>query len=324
MRKSLVSNFFKSLAFSGGARSIPFPVHCTKPGTPFETLREMTDLRRTEYYRQLSHKGAILFRGFNIGSVTNFELFVSHFAKKSLFDYAGGASPRNKLGSGVYSSTEYPPNVYLPLHNELSYSEVFPRYIYFYCETAPTHGGETLVGDSRKILNSICPKIAGLFKHKGIKYERNLMSDESSAYSWQSAFGTSRKGEVETICANLNARFNWSSDDGLSLTQCRPATAVHPDTMEEVWFNQAHGFHSSALGDVTGKRDGGNTLRLNAYFADGSEIAVGMLDHVRKVLHREAYPHKWRRNDVLIMDNVLAAHGRAPFSGERSIAVAMT
>jgi hypothetical protein len=34
---------------------------------------------------------------------------------------------------------------------------------------------------------------------------------------------------------------------GVFLTQTRPATAVHPETGDEVWCNQADGFHPSAL-----------------------------------------------------------------------------
>jgi hypothetical protein len=31
----------------------------------------------------------------------------------------------------------------------------------------------------------------------------------------------------------------------------------------------------------------------------------------------------WRRGDLLVLDNLLAAHGRKPFEGDREILVAM-
>ncbi len=37
----------------------------------------------------------------------------------------------------------------------------------------------------------------------------------------------------------------------------------------------------------------------------------------------ETVPHRWQRGDVLVLDNLLAAHGRMPFSGARKIALAM-
>jgi hypothetical protein len=109
----------------------------------------------------------------------------------------------------------------------------------------------------------------------------------------------------------------------------RPATAHHPHTGEEVWFNQADGFHPSALlPDVyaaalaeVGSED---RFRLNVTYGDGSPIALETLEHIRAVLRAHSVPHRWQRGDVVVLDNLLAAHGRLPFSGPRKIALAMT
>jgi alpha-ketoglutarate-dependent taurine dioxygenase len=49
-----------------------------------------------------------------------------------------------------------------------------------------------------------------------------------------------------------------------------------------------------------------------------------MLEQIREVLQKETIPHRWQTGDILILDNMLAAHGRMPFSGARRIALAMT
>jgi alpha-ketoglutarate-dependent taurine dioxygenase len=49
-----------------------------------------------------------------------------------------------------------------------------------------------------------------------------------------------------------------------------------------------------------------------------------MLEHIREVLRQETIPVKWQKGDILIVDNILAAHGRMPFSGARRIVLAMT
>jgi hypothetical protein len=41
------------------------------------------------------------------------------------------------------------------------------------------------------------------------------------------------------------------------------------------------------------------------------------------VLREEIRPHAWRKGDVLVLDNMLAAHGRRPFTGGRRIATAI-
>jgi alpha-ketoglutarate-dependent taurine dioxygenase len=65
-------------------------------------------------------------------------------------------------------------------------------------------------------------------------------------------------------------------------------------------------------------------FRLNAYFADGSPLCRLMLEHIRGVLEKETILVRWQTGDVLIVDNLLSAHGRMPFSGARKIALAMT
>jgi alpha-ketoglutarate-dependent taurine dioxygenase len=227
------------------------------------------------------------------------------------------------MSKGVYTSTEYPPNLALSLHNELSYSANYPRRLYFFCAVAPETGGETTVGDSRRILQNIDSEIVDLFKSKKIRYDRNLSGDAGSGYSWQDAFETGDRETVENHCRKIGADFEWKADGGLRVSQIRSATTVHPETGEEVWFNQADGFHPSNLDAETYELMNGN-FRLNACFGDGEPFDVSMLEHIREVLRLETVPVKWQKGDILVVDNILAAHGRMPFSGARKIVLAMT
>ncbi len=270
----------------------------------------------------LTH-GALLLRGFGIERIEDFEKFARNFSGKELLDYAGGVSPRVSLEKGVYTSTEYPPDLMLGLHNELSYSANYPRQLFFFCVVEPETGGATTVGDSRRILREIDREIVDLFKKKQIRYDRNLSGEAGSGYAWQDAFETDDKKTVENHCRKIGAEYEWKPNGGLRVSQIRPATAIHPQTGEEVWFNQADGFHPSNLDAETYALMNGN-FRLNACFGDGSPIDVAMLEHIRAVLRRETVPVAWQKGDVLIVDNIRAAHGRMPFSGARKIVLAMT
>jgi alpha-ketoglutarate-dependent taurine dioxygenase len=217
----------------------------------------------------------------------------------------------------------------LSLHNELSYSSAQPDRIYFLCLTAPAQGGETTLGDSRRILAAMPPDVRARFESKGLLYIRNLPSGAGSGYSWQDAFGTSDRTEVERHCAAIGAEHEWLGGDLLRLTEARPATAVHPATGEEVWFNQADGFHPSALhpstyAELLAECGSEELFRLNVRHGDGTPIAAADLAAVRQVIRRETRPHAWQTGDILMLDNLLAAHGRRAFSGERRIAVAMS
>ena len=116
-------------------------------------------------------------------------------------------------------------------------------------------------------------------------------------------------------------------DGGLRTTQLCQATAVHPRTGETVWFNQAHLFHVSNLQpEVRESLEellGADEMPRTACFADGSAIPDAMLDEVRAVLAAQTVSFRWQAGDVLMLDNMLAAHARAPFKGPRKVVVAM-
>jgi hypothetical protein len=278
----------------------------------------------------LTEHGALLLRGWGIGDLAGFQQLVAELnADDPLLAYAGGASPRNALGEGVYSSTEYPADMTLSLHNELSYAGVHPRRLYFFCLVPAESGGETTLADSRRILAGIDRVVVEEFRTKGIRYGRNLSPVKGGGYSWQEAFETDDPAEAEAGCRRIGADFEWRDGGVLRMSQVRPATAFHPETGEEVWFNQADGFHPSALAPALyeamlaecGSED---AFRLTVRFGDGSPIPLAALEHIRQVLREETIPHRWHRGDVLVLDNHLAAHGRMPFTGERRIALAMS
>jgi alpha-ketoglutarate-dependent taurine dioxygenase len=245
-----------------------------------------------------------------------------------LIDYVGGASPRIKLGEGVYTSTEYPGNYTLSLHNELSYTYRWPEHLFFYCVEASGRGGETSLGDSRAILKAMDAEVVREFKRRGVKYVRNLHGGAGTGYSWQEAFETGDRRVIEEHCRAGGVGFKWRDDGGLSLSEVRPATATHPLTGEEVWFNQADGFHPSGIDRETYEslistmRE--EEFRLNSYYGDGAPLDLPALNHAREVMRAQTVLVPWRAGDILILDNLLTAHGRMPYTGSRRILLAMT
>jgi alpha-ketoglutarate-dependent taurine dioxygenase len=279
-------------------------------------------------HRQLLEWGALLVRGCPALDASDFARFVREFSGKSLIDYVGGASPRVKLGEGVYTSTEYPQNYTLSLHNELSYTYRWPDHLYFCCVEAAAEGGETSLGNSRAILKGLDEEVIREFKSRRIKYVRNLHGGTGSGYSWQEAFETEERRVIEEHCRAGGISFKWTVDGGLTMSEVRPATALHPVTGEEVWFNQADGFHPSGIDRETYEllisEMKEEEFRLNAYYGDGAPLDLSALNHAREVIRGEVALVPWQVGDILILDNLLTAHGRMPFKGTRRILLAMT
>jgi alpha-ketoglutarate-dependent taurine dioxygenase len=283
----------------------------------------------SEIKSQILKHGAVLFKSFGIDNIIKLESCVAAFPGLPV-DYVDGNSPRKKLQGKVYTSTEHPADEFISLHNELSYSAKWPKHLFFCCEIAPLEGGNTVLADSRKILKGLSKETRDAFKSKGVLYIRNLHGGHGLGPSWQDTFETSDKLEIENHCRLNDTIFEWSQGDNLKLIQKRGAILKHPETNEEVWFNQADQFHPStnSLDVYEGLMElyEGSYHSMPQYvcFGDGTEMPIDMFKEIRKVTEDNFCLFKWEKGDLLLVDNVLAAHGRTPFKGPRKILVSMS
>ncbi|WP_437675101.1 TauD/TfdA family dioxygenase [Sorangium sp. So ce131] len=274
--------------------------------------------------QELTARGAVLFRGFPVRSLADFEGFVKRITP-DLLDYTFGSTPRSRLEGQIYTSTEYPAHQHIPLHNEQSYTLEWPLKIWFHCAEAAPEGGSTPLADSREVFRRIPAPIRERFAARKVMYVRNY--GNGLDVPWQKVFGTTDRGEVERFCAQAGITCEWKDDGELRTRQVCQAVAAHPRTGEQVWFNQAHLFHVSNLDPAA--REGllavfaEDDLPRNAFYGDGSPIEGAVLDEIRGVYSRLAVEFAWQAGDVLLVDNMLVAHGRAPFRGPRKVLVAM-
>ena len=64
-------------------------------------------------------------------------------------------------------------------------------------------------------------------------------------------------------------------------------------------------------------------LPRNCYYGDGSPIADSAMQHILGVYDDLEVSFRWQQGDILLIDNVLTAHCRNPFVGDRRILVAL-
>jgi alpha-ketoglutarate-dependent taurine dioxygenase len=317
------------IASPAGERTLPLQIVGRDTNAGPDELLAWHARNRDQAEEQLLRHGALLFRGFAIDNQDALSRAVEVLGGRKL-SYVDGNSPREKLGGGVYTSTEYPPEFFISLHNELSYSSRWPSRVFFCCVTPPREGGETPLADSRAILEHLPPAVRDAFVQKKVKYVRNLHGGRGFGPSWQKTFETDDRAAVEEYCREPGTECRWHDDGGLTVTQVRPATATHPATGEEVWFNQADQFHPSThpkaiyesmLALYSGREE---LMPQNVFFGDGSPIDPAMFDAVRKTVAAEMRLFQWQRGDLLMVDNMLTCHGRMPFTPPRKVLVAMT
>jgi alpha-ketoglutarate-dependent taurine dioxygenase len=300
----------------------PMPL-VLEPNVENVDLPEWAKANSAMLQSRLVEHGALLFRGFPVDAAPTFERFALAVCDELYSD--NGEHPRETVSGQVYTPVFYPANKHLLWHNENSFNQTWPSKIIFCCLKPAARGGETPIVDSRKVYQSIDPAIRERFERKGIMYMRNY--SDGLGLNWQTVFRTKDRAEVEAYCRAHGFEFEWKTDDRFCTRCVRPAVIGHPRTGEMSWFNQAQHWHVSCLDpevrNVLSSMFAEEDLPRNCYYGDGSLIEDSVMDEILRVYKNLEVSFPWRAGDIIVLDNILAAHARNQFEGERKLLVAM-
>ncbi len=303
-----------------GPPGLPRLVEPARPGT---VLLDWA-LSYPDTVRSWLHgSGALLFRGFGVG-LDEFGPLTRALAGEPA-SYLERSSPRTELADRVYTATDYPADQRIPLHNENSYQRSFPAALAFCCLVEPTDGGATPLADTRAVLRRLPARVVAPFADRGVMYVRNFRA--GLGLDWTEVFQTGSRAEVAAYCAGNGIEAQWLPDGGLRTRQVRPAVARHPVTGDRVWFNHGLFFNAYSLPAPVRvallDQFGIDRLPNHTYYGDGTPIPDEVLDTLAAGYAAEEVAVPWRAGDVLLVDNLLAAHGRQPFEGPRRVVVGM-
>ena len=291
-----------------------------QPTGRIEGLADLVRANRAPLEEMLLEHGAILFRGFDIGDAVQFAEVTNAIATERV-DYVYRSTPRTAVGNGIFTASEYPADQEIELHNENAYQQQWPLKIAFCCLASAAAGGETPLADVRKVSNAIGTSLLEEFQVRGVKYSRTYQS--GADIPWQVVFQTTEKVRVEEFCRVNGISYEWIDDEVLRTHQVSQGVAVHPVTGERLFFNQAHLFHVSSMGEAAASAMlsvfGRNRLPRHACYGDGEEIGCGELEYIRKSYRNETISFQWSQGDVLLLDNMRVAHGRRPYKGTRRL-----
>lgn len=277
-----------------------------------ENLQDLKD--------RLSTSGAILFRGFNLSTDTDFDAFISWFNYQT-FTYEESLSNAVRVNRTprVFTANEAPPSEGIFLHNEMAQTPIYPTRLFFFCEQAAETQGETSLCPCDKLydrLIEIDPDFIKACEEKGVKYT-NVMPNGDNPLSgqgrgWQTTLGVSNRDEAEIRLKELGYSWTWLEDGSLGATS-KPLPAVrHLERGTSVFFNQL----------IAAYQGWGDVSHLGAKiicFGDGSDITDEQMQRVISAADELVFDVPWQNGDVALVDNYMAMHGRRPFTGKRAV-----
>ena len=310
--------------------SISLPNVDPQPGKPPMLRADTTDdasrwvaEHRDALRTLVAEHGSLLVRGLGLRDVAQTGAVFCRLG--SLMDEMEAFAPRRRYAEGVYSSSKWPPNQPMCMHHEFSYALEPPGVMLFACLTAAASGGATPVADSAAVLDALPADLVERFEQAGWLLIRNYNEDIGASLA--DAFGTDDRGAVESYCRAHAIDFEWRPDGALRTRQRRSAVVPHPINGRRCWFNQIAFLNEWTLDpelreylvDVYGEDE----LPFNTRFGNGDPIGADIVQTINKTYEAHTVCERWEAGDLLLVDNIRAAHARESFEGPREVVVAM-
>jgi alpha-ketoglutarate-dependent taurine dioxygenase len=330
------------LAFPETLASIPTVVE-RRADRPDLKLLDMVRTRQAALRALLEQHGAVLFRGFGVTAPDEFENILTALGLKASADYPFGVSPRHSGTKRVFKSTEYANFMVIPPHTEMAYLRYRPRWISFYCDVAPERFGETPLYDMAAAFDALSPALQRRLSCLEMSYVRFIRHKKALVTferTIEETFGTRDRAAIEAFCREYDIRPSWVGDRFLRAETVLPAVAIHPDTGRRCLNAQFINANSliSGIARIAKRYPAPLRMLFNAYIrfqygkptvhyrskpATGPDFTAAETAEIDRAIHGSSTVFAWRRGDMIVIDNVRAAHGRLNVKGPRRILTAL-
>lgn len=274
----------------------------------------------------LMKHGAVLLRGIPMGDAKEFQRFCELLGWPALV-LGGGGTERSNLTTSVRTASNEPGTHTIEPHLDMAHNPEYPNRIAFFMLHGPPAGagGETVLTDMRGVTRDLASDASGVaaeFEARGgVAYHKKLWSQEhvDHSFTWQSRYFTDDKAEAEKKIRELGpsvTRVGWETTktaDTLVYENVEPAVHTHPVTGERLWFNGVHTNHRSYY-ELAPHIDTSDGAPMDTSYADGAPIADETIAAVRGAWWRNSVAMTLQTGDLVIVDNLLAGHGRMPWA----------
>ncbi|XP_020575379.1 clavaminate synthase-like protein At3g21360 [Phalaenopsis equestris] len=251
---------------------------------------------------------ALLFRGFKVTSMEDFERVVEAFDWEP-YQMILGTTTRSKLSERIYTANEASTDLFINFHHELPLRPKVPSKIFFYCIQPSPEGGETSIVASDVIVEKMeerMPDFMAKVKEVGLIHGNKTATDAEVGTqsifnrSWKASLGSDDEVEAEKRAKETLScsAVNFFSDGSAELV-FGPLNPVVEREGKRAWIIPIHGYTDDK--DMASNK-----------FGDGNAFPSEVFGIYEQLLEENCVDIKWQKGDVLLLDNYVVQHARRP------------
>ncbi|KTD37392.1 regulatory protein, SyrP-like protein [Legionella moravica] len=334
-------------------RELNIPIITSSLAAPLNTPENLIKLihqHRVEFLKLLAKYGALLFRSFACQDVDHFSQAIEACNLGDRCSTKDYEIARTILANEIYTSSDLPAHIFLPLHHEKPRTKNPPSHIYFCCNTPAREGGATLFGNAGAIWHDMPEEIQQKIMKHGIVYKQffhgkslkqsliTSMLNTSSARTWMDYFGTVEKKQIEERLNIEGLKWEWvNGGTDLIVLNFLPGAVTHPVTHQTLWFNSAGylNYYSNLLyGELKALPTysylvnryliAKDMLPIVCHYGNNTPFSSAEILQINQVIDQHTYPIYWHAGDFMIVDNFTFMHGKEAHSGKRLVYGCMT
>ena len=323
--------------------STPSPLLVTPQTTKRYHEREFLAFVRQSrpwIYETLAHHGSVVWRDFLEPGVGSLNRLAAALRTDRAFKPANAVPTPTIIHDSVFEDDawELPGN--LPPHNAYADCPLFPAHKLLACDDdAQLRECTVTVANMHTVYELIDPSIRSEFERRGLYYRRRYpgVHDKTRTGSqgrgyptWQDAFKTEQRSEVERKCRENGLSLIWHTDNSVEISNNAPACVSHPETRQRLWFNHVHYLRHfenayiqqrslfSKLFTITKV-----PVSLDVTFSDGGKIPSAYLAAIDAAYESATLRITLLPGDALLLDNALSGVGQLPLAADQRLIYAL-
>jgi hypothetical protein len=181
-----------------------------------------------------------------------------------------------------------------------------------------------ILADTRRVYAGIPQELSADCDRRGLLYKRRFI--DGIGYSWQQAFGVRDEEQLASVLQERG--YQWYHEgDQLVVQRTSSWSTTHPQTNQSVWFNHGVFFNAMSLPQATRSAFahlfGQDIYPFQTLYGDGCAIEPATYSLLKGAYEQALYRVLLQPGDVLLIDNLVTAHGRDAYTGLRKHYVKM-